>query len=115
MSTKLIFVARIEFVAMSMPLTDLTGCIDPLGQRAGLEFTRIRPKSHRSTHRLDADQIAQLEDHRMRTVVVEFSRIRAFKRAHVTGKLDGRALHAEANPEKRCLLTSGIVDRSEHP
>src|SRR6476660_4025273 len=115
MSTQLIFVTRIEFVSMSVPLTDLTCCIDSLGQRAGLELARVCAKSHRSSHRLDTDQITQLENNRMRSVIVEFGRVCPFKAANISRKLDSRALHTEANPEIGRLLTPRVADGPQHP
>src|SRR6266404_6600304 len=99
---------------MTMALTDSGRSIDFLGERAGLKPARIRAEPHSSPHSLNPDQIPQLEDHRVRSVVVELSRVRAVKPTHVASELDRRTLHAQAYPEIRRLFAAGIVDRPQH-
>src|SRR2546426_7320661 len=99
---------------MTMALADRGRSIDFLSERAGLKPARIRAEPHSSPQSLHPDQIAQLEDHRVRSVVVEFSRVRAFKPAHVASELDRRTLHAQANPEIRRLFAASVVDGPEH-
>src|SRR5712692_2989029 len=65
-SAEFVFVARIELVAVTMTLADLARFINACSQRTGLQLARIRAEPHRPAHCLDSDQIAQLEDHRMR-------------------------------------------------
>src|SRR5438477_9502091 len=114
MTAKLVFVAWVELIAMTMALADRGRPIDFLGERAGLKPARIGAEPHSPPHRLNPDQIAQLEDHRVRSVVVKFSRVRAFEPAHVASELHRRTLHAQAYPEIRRLFAASIVDRPQH-
>ena len=59
-AAQFVFVTRVELIPMPMPLANCLGAKNPHGQRAGLNLARISSKTHRSTHRLNADQVAAL-------------------------------------------------------
>src|SRR5438128_11958033 len=99
---------------MAMAFAGLACAVDAFRKRSGRELARISAQPHRPAHRFDADQIAQLEDNRMRCVVVKLGRVRALQPAYVASELDRRALHSQTYPEIRRLLASRVVYRSEH-
>ena len=53
-------------------------------------------------------------NNRMRRVGIKFGRIGAAQTADVAGKLDHRALHAEADAEERNLVFAGVFNRLHH-
>src|SRR5258707_1884837 len=97
-----------------MALAYIARGVSRFSQRAGLKPAGIRAQSHCAAHGFDSDQVAQLEDHRMRSVVVELGRVRAFKPAHISRELDCRALHAKTYSEVRRQLAASVVDSAEH-
>ena len=50
----------------------------------------------------------------MRRIDIELGGIRAAETADVTGELNHRALHAEADAEERDLVGAGVFDRLDH-
>src|SRR5262245_11313099 len=78
-------------------------------------MTRISAEPHRTSKLLDPDEVSQLEDHRLRRVVVEFGRVGSFDPADVSRKLDRSALHAETDSKIGSLLAASVVDRPQHP
>src|SRR5262249_19678685 len=55
--------------------------------------------------------LIQQANHRMHGMFVELRRMRPTQVADISGILDHRALHAEANPQKRDSLLAGIANR----
>src|SRR5262249_38855465 len=112
---ELIFVARVELVAMAMPFADVRRAINFVRERSVLNVTRICAQSHGSSQGLNAYQIPQLEDDRVRCIVVELSGVCSIDTANIAREFNSRALHAQTNSKIRRLLATGEVDRSQHP
>ena len=60
------------------------------------------------------DQIAQLEDDRMRRLDIEFSRVGVFQIARVAREFDARGLHAEANSKVWRARFARVGNRANH-
>src|ERR671939_484999 len=66
----------IELVAMPVALADLTrAAIDFARETVGRKPARPRAQTHRAAHLFDADQIAQLEDDRIRRLWIKLCRV----------------------------------------
>ena len=96
-----------------MPFFDKIDAIRLASDRPFLQRAWIFSEPHHAAERLDADQIAQLEDHLVRRFVIELGRIRTDHPADIAGELDRRALHAETNPEVGDLFFARITDRAQ--
>src|SRR4051794_10945561 len=103
----------VHLVAMAVALVDLLHSIRLPRDRTFLQRARILAEAHRAAERVDADQVAQLVDDFVRRLIIELGRIRADHPHHVARELDRRALHAEADAEKRDALFARVTDRAQ--
>src|SRR5215471_6959939 len=113
-SAKFILVTRIELVTMSMSFANRRRAINLIGQRTTFKLARVGTESHRAAHRFNSDQVPQLENYRMSRIVVELRRISALEPANITGEFNGRTLHAQTDSEIRGLLTTSVINCSQH-
>ena len=104
----------IELVAVSMTLGNLCFSVNPLGQRVLLENTRISSQPHRSTHFPDTQQFAKFINDTVGTGRIKF-RAMGIQGAHVTRKLDHRALHPQTDSQIGNFVDASILNASNHP
>src|SRR5262245_9779474 len=99
---------------MTMAFGDEVRIIDAFGERSGRQFAFISPEPHGPAHRLDSEQVAQLEDYGVRGVRIEFGRIGVLDAADVAHVLDRRALQPQADAEERLLFAARVCDGADH-
>src|SRR5438552_2418931 len=83
-------------------------------QRTFSKQTRPGAESHRAAHLFDVNQIAELENDRVRRFKIEFGRVRVFKVTDVARELNAGGLHAQTNSEVRSARAPRVRDRSNH-
>src|SRR5687767_4276284 len=109
-----LFVFAVEFVTMAVPLADGIHTVGGAGETTRRQFARISAQTHGPAQFVDAFQLAQLVNHAMLWIGIEFGGVRAREPAHVAGKLDYQRLHAEADPEIRHLIFARVADGVQH-
>src|SRR5215471_5520660 len=95
-----LFVLGVEFIAVPVTLAYLGLAKDLLSQRAFFQQAFVRAQPHCAPHFFYSNQIAELEDNRVRSIAVEFCRVRPLEPAHIPRELYAGALHAQAYPEE---------------
>ena len=95
---------------MAMALVDEVRAVRFLRMRAVGQRARIRAEAHRAALLLDALLRFHQRDDRMRRLRIELRRMCISHAADVAGKLDDRALHAEAEAEEWDFMLAGIFD-----
>ena len=98
---------------MAVPLGDLRSAIQFRGERTFLQHARIRAEAHRTSLLRDAALFLHEVDHGVRRVFVELGGVGVLPAKHVTGVLDHRALHPEADTEEGDLVLAGVFDRGD--
>src|SRR5215469_3116241 len=83
-------------------------------ERTGLQIRRVGPEAHGPADRIDTKQVAQLVNHGIRRVRIEFGTVGGFHATNVERVFDDGALHPEADAEVRNLLFPRILDRANH-
>src|SRR5215813_6197822 len=114
MSPKFVLVTRIEFVTVSMAFVNCWRPINPFCQRAFLKLAGVRAESHSPAHRFYSDQVAQLEDYRVRGVIIELGRVSALEATHIASEFDRRTLHSQTDTEVRRSFSTSIIYCSQH-
>src|SRR5215471_10603762 len=97
-----------------MAFRDNVRFVDAFCERSWGEFTGISSEAHRAAHRIDSEQVAQFEDHRVRRIGVELSRIGVFNAADVARVFYRRALQTQADAEERLLFAARVGDGADH-
>src|SRR5262245_32324144 len=105
----------VDLEAMTMPLLDRALAVDPRCRAALLEDDRVEAQPHRAALVLDAPLLGQQIDHVVARRGIELRGVRAGQPGDVTGELDDRALHAEADPEVRNALLPRIANGLDLP
>src|ERR1700730_9158815 len=108
-------VVAVELVAMPVPLVNFELAVGAMRERAQLELASPGAEAHGAAHLVDAQQLAQLIDHAMRRLRIEFRAIGLLEFGDVASVFNGRALHAQADPEERNLMLAGVANGVDHP
>src|SRR5919106_1489848 len=106
--------AGVDLVAMAVPLEDELVAVGLLGFRALHDATRVRPKSHRASERVEVLS-RQDVDHGGRRGRVELGRVRALEPGHASGEIDDRALQPEADSKERHVVFPCEASRVDLP
>src|SRR5262245_13325324 len=104
----------IEFVPMPVTFRNHAGRINTVRQRTGPQVRGISSEAHRTADGVDAEEIAQLIDHGVRRIRIEFRTVRAFQVAHIEGVFDHGTLHPKTNAKIWDLLLTSKLDGSNH-
>src|SRR5262245_26174253 len=97
-----------------MAFGDEARFVDAFGERSGGELAFIGPEPHGAAHRLDSEQVAQFEYHRVSGVGVELGGIGVLDAADVAREFDRRALQPQADAEERLLFAARVSDGADH-
>src|SRR5262245_20485505 len=109
-----VFVSRVNLVPVAVTFGDGGRIVDAFSQRSRRQLALISSEPHRAAHRLDSEQVAQFEDHRVRRIGVELGRIGVLDAADIAREFDRRALQPQADAEKRLLFTARVRDGADH-
>src|SRR5262245_25734445 len=112
---EIVHVPALDLVAVAVPLADLRATVGLVGGRAGLEEAGPLAEPHVATHLVDALQLAELVDHRVRGVRIELGRVGVLQPRHVARVLDHRALQAQTDAEEGDAALAREADRLDHP
>ena len=74
---KSFLVFAVELVAVAMALADIGGAVSFIGERTGFEPAGPSTEAHGAAHFVHAQQFAQLVNHAMRGLRIEFRAVRA--------------------------------------
>src|SRR5262245_33729457 len=96
---------------MPMAFTEFIHAVHLVRKRTFTQLAEITPQSHRATLRTDAVLIVHEMDDRIERPFVELCAVGAGQAGDVACKLDGRALHTEAEPQKWYLTLASVPDR----
>src|SRR5262245_10214274 len=99
---------------MAMPLGDHGSAVHAMCSRSGRKVGGIGAQSHGPADRIDAEKIAQLEDHRIGRALFELRAVGFCEPADVARVFDDSALHAETDSEIRHFLFTGILNGANH-
>src|SRR5688572_3468976 len=99
---------------MAMPLVDERSAVNTLGDRPGHQLAGVATKPHGSAEVVDAEQVAQLVDHLVRSVLVNLGGIGPLKAAHVPRELDRRPLEAVTDAEEGDAARAGELGGLHH-
>src|SRR5262245_43212323 len=105
----------VDLEAMTMPLLDRALAVGLRCRAALLEDDRVEAQPHRAALVLDVPLLGQQIDHVVARRGIELRGVRAGQPGDVTGELDDRALHAEADPEVRNALLPRIANGLDLP
>src|SRR5207247_7617496 len=105
-----VFELPIEFISMAMPLRDHIDFVNAGGEGLPFELRGVGSQAHSPADRVDAEQIAELINHRIRRVRIKLGAISLPQSANILGDFDDRALHSEANAEVLTLLLARDFD-----
>ena len=94
-------VGIVEFIPVPMPFLHLVHSVSLLRQGAVLNPAGIGAESHRASFVRHALLVRHEMDHRMRRRRVELGAVGAGQTSHMPGEFDHRALHAQAEAQKR--------------
>src|SRR5213592_5205453 len=99
---------------MAMPLRDHIDFVNAGGEGLPFELRGVGSQAHSPADRVDAEQIAELINHRIRRGRIKLRAIRLPQPANILGEFDDRALHSQANAEVGNLLLARELDSTNH-
>src|SRR5919106_5666000 len=100
----------VDLVAVSVPFLDDPLPVEPRGARPLGQEDRIQAQPHGPALVRERALLGQQIDHEVRGVGDELRGVGSGQAAHVTGVLDHRALHAEADAEVRHAFFARVAD-----
>src|SRR5205085_12325622 len=107
---------RVELVTMSVSLAYLFAvAVDFAREAFGRKPALPCAESHRPAHLLDADEVAQLEDDRVRRVRIELRGVGPDEAADRARVLDDGGLHSQTDAEVRRARLARVGDGADHP
>src|ERR1700687_2610307 len=109
-----LLIIAVEFVTMPVALADFERPIGARRKGSGLELAGPRTEPHRPAHLINSKQFAQLVNHPVRCLRIEFRAVRLRQSAYVARIFYRGALHPQANPQKRNLFIARITDGVNH-
>src|SRR5882762_7177599 len=109
-----LFVVAIKLVAMPVAFADLQFAVGFVCEGAGFEFAWPGAQPHRAAHFIHAQQFAQFINHSVRRLRIKLRAVCLLHPGYVARVFDRRALHSQANPEKRHLVFTRVLNRVHH-
>src|SRR5438094_8875326 len=99
---------------MAMPLRDHIDFVNAGGEGLPFELRGIGSQAHGPADRVDAEQIAELINHRIRRVRIKLRAIRLPQSANILSEFDDRTLRSQANSEVGTLLIAPELYSTNH-
>src|SRR5436189_488947 len=99
---------------MAMTLRNHVDFVNAGGEGPPFELRGVGSQAHSPADRVDAEQIAELINHRIRRVRIKLRAIRLPQSANILSEFDDRALHSQANAEVGNLLLARELDSTNH-
>ena len=108
------FILSIELVAVAMAFGNLLFTVYPECQGVRIQIAGISAQSHVAAHDIATQQFAQHVEHPVRSGRIKLGTV-GVKPAYIAGELNDKAVHSQADAEKRNIIDARIPGSLEHP